>query len=438
MLPFTNKIFRKRTFNDNNFGNTIVLDKNDTNTLQLIEPFINTQIREILNEYTIDTTSRTGKKKFRGLKFFLDDISSNNLIQLYKQYKKTNKTHILKQIEKEYVTFLKNKYSLNEIMFSKHMHFEFKNDNKFLDITDLEDAKRKKITFVRGKNIGEGAYGSVYTYKIHDKCVHQLYTPFQLAVKFEIKHTSNDKNKSKREGKEDNIDRIYKSLVQHDKSFKCNVIPFRKINESVYIMLKAEQNLFEWMEHVYDEYKNDRETNFGFDIIKRNIRFILSNVTEQLLCLLSIDKEFVYTDLKPENIVVNCNSQNDISDIYLIDIESVLKDRTNSRIITYECKQLKDRNLENSLENKKRCIAYLIAVLAYELLVFDLARFETKFYIENIDKMSILFEKHDYLIVDDLLHPDIKRVTDALNRIKKPNYYEFDDDSYKFEDEYDF
>ena len=30
MLPFTNKIFRKRTFNDNDFGNTIVLDKNNT------------------------------------------------------------------------------------------------------------------------------------------------------------------------------------------------------------------------------------------------------------------------------------------------------------------------------------------------------------------------------------------------------------------------
>ena len=240
------------------------------------------------------------------------------------------------------------------------------------------------------------------------------------------KTTTNINQRKKR--KKDNIERIYKSLVRHDNSLKCNVIPFRKINESVYIMLKAEQNLFEWMEYVYDEYENDKETNYGFDIIKRNIRFILSNVTEQLLCLLSIDKEFVYTDLKPENIVVNCNSHNDISDIYLIDIESVLKDRTNSRIGTYECKQLKDRTLENSLENKKRCIAYLIAVLAYELLVFDLAQFETEFYTENIDIMSKLFEKHNYLIVDDLLHPDIKRVTDALNIIKKPDYYEFDDE----------
>ena len=153
-------------------------------------------------------------------------------------------------------------------------------------------------------------------------------------------------------------------------------------------------------------------------LLKEIFDLYCQNVTEQLLCLLSIDKEFVYTDLKPENIVVNCNSHNDISDIYLIDIESVLKDRTNSRIGTYECKQLKDRTLENSLENKKRCIAYLIAVLAYELLVFDLAQFETEFYTENIDIMSKLFEKHNYLIVDDLLHPDIKRVTDALNIIK--------------------
>ena len=169
MLTLKHKIFQKRTFNHDFFGNTIVLDKNDTNTLQMIEPFINTQIREILNNYTIDTTSRTGKKKFKGLKYFLDDISSSHLtlIQLYKQYKKTNKTHILKQIEKEYVTFLKNKYSLNEIMFSKHMHFEFKNDNKFLDITDLEDAKRKKITFVRGKTLAR---------EHMELCIHIHYT----------------------------------------------------------------------------------------------------------------------------------------------------------------------------------------------------------------------------------------------------------------------
>ena len=113
-------------------------------------------------------------------------------------------------------------------MFSKHMHFEFKNDNKFLDITDLEDARGKKNNIrKREKHWRGNIWNCVYIYitrKLHVSNIHTI----SACCEIRKKQKNNDKHKSEKKRKKDNIERIYKSLVRHDNSLNATSSHFER------------------------------------------------------------------------------------------------------------------------------------------------------------------------------------------------------------------
>lgn len=242
-------------------------------------------------------------------------------------------------------------------------------------------------------------------------------TKHQLAVKVE-----NDSNTY--EDTNGNTMTEYDVIKQmKNKGENCNIIPLRKANigegipknRVVYVMQKVDLDLEKWLTAHKSEEK-----------VKMNvIDKIIGSLLNQMTCLLRVNPEFVYTDLKPANVGVLLGPDvNTLEKIMLLDIGSVLLQRDDDdetsrnplslddddagRLFTIPCIKLNDLSGKLIIRDKRDselCIYNQLFFLMVQILA------------NSLQKVSFLKS----LATDD----ERKSVLDLCNEIQKQGQVDF-------------
>ena len=129
--------------------------------------------------------------------------------------------------------------------------------------------------------MGEGKYSSVYKYISESS----EYKGIELALK-----KTNTKDETK-------YHEAYIAELLKKKNVDCQLIPIRRVlrteKESIYIMIKADMNLFEWCDGKQLK-----------DIVPY-LHFIFKSIYYQIMCIFETSKyEFVYAELNPHNVLL--------------------------------------------------------------------------------------------------------------------------------------
>ena len=137
-----------------------------------------------------------------------------------------------------------------------------------------------------------------------------------------------------------------------ERKVNCDIMMIKRVfnKNNMFIMESFDMDLLQWiMKNADDKYH----------IIKHSEK-IINEIKEQLYCLLDVDKDYLYTDLKPANILVNVDYKMDITKISLGDLDSVIKKNgkyigTYPFISNHELGIMKDKDLNENKE-KENCI----------------------------------------------------------------------------------
>ena len=308
---------------------------------------------------------------------------------------------IQKQIHKEYNRLLFNMYTIQNITNDKDMSFVFLEDD--LVIRNSKYSNKPMLRFKKGEKLGEGTFGVVNKYTIKPELKHLLYPNFDLAIKKNHKDAKTSKN-------EENINDILEKIKEKNKN--CNIIPLRQLDSSTFLMLKGDIELFDWIE---DNLESTRH---------KNLHFILHHITYQALCLLETNEEYLYADIKPENIILKLDNKNNIKNVHLVDIDSVLrKSKKHTYTHTFPCQE----NMSNFPDKKSKqvCIAFNIATLAYDLIegISEYRLTQNDSISVNKQKMIESFSKHKVnQNIQNLLHNNTDEVIKALMRIRNNHF----------------
>ena len=234
---------------------------------------------------------------------------------------------------------------------------------------NIYDAKSKShiVTYNYSRKLGEGGYGKVYEFKLSRKFKSKSNVPF-IAFKVERKsiNTLNEYDvirKMKNKGLDCDILRLRRCFYSNSAKRKSKFVRSpdddlheKKLQYNLYVMQKMEYNLYNWINYV------------GADTTLKHAEEIISSVRTQMLCLLQVKNDFVYTDLKLRNIGVYF--QNGKVKFTLIDIGSVISNN-GYYTYTYRCNILKRGVQLSSMKEKWKCIAvqlfYLMNMIILEV-----------------------------------------------------------------------
>ena len=272
--------------------------------------------------------------------------------------------------------FLKNIFKkkrpleLKDIFDEKKTIIECKSSKKYIfDEINIYDAKSKShiVTYDYSRKLGEGGYGKVYEFKLSRKFKSKSNVPF-IAFKVERKsiNTLNEYDvirKMKNKGLDCDILRLRRCFYSDSAKRKSKFVRSpdddlheKKLQYNLYVMQKMKYNLYNWINYV------------GADTTLKHAEEIISSVRKQMLCLLQVKNDFIYTDLKLRNIGVYF--QNGKVKFTLIDIGSVISNN-GYYTYTYRCNISKRGVQLSSRKEKLKCIAvqlfYLMNMIMLEV-----------------------------------------------------------------------
>ena len=196
--------------------------------------------------------------------------------------------------------------------------------------------KNKLYKFQVVKNIGEGAFGSVW-----------LYYDNNNQVSLAIKETKDEKELI-----------ISNALLKSS----CDVLKVRGLKKHIYIMEQAEGDMYSFMKKL----KKPVSIKFIFNIVEQ--------VRRQILCIGNLHPSFMYSDVKLKNILYKCHNPNNLNDIrvFLGDLASAIPRYHNGMPIydtTYLPLPQNNFTIRNNQE-KLNWISWQIGALLLESSIF--------------------------------------------------------------------
>lgn len=264
-------------------------------------------------------------------------------------------------------------------------------------------------TYKKTKNLGSN--GDVYEFTDRTNAKRKI------AIKIDYEEFKGDEEDEEDEGyTEYDVILTMKDRMERDHEKGCDVIRLRRIlthtvpekkgkRPNVYVMELMDSDLHTWIEKTSaDELINEANR-------------ILTAVEDQMLCLMNIDPDFVYTDLKPANIGILLRGSR-IRKIHLIDLGSVLQDKNGDYTFTYPCMPLNAKgNLEFKDEtSKKTCITTQLFFLMIRILKpYIQYKKNTQLY-ENLNELLELVYSVNRGDLKEL-HASLADVTNALNTV---------------------
>lgn len=259
--------------------------------------------------------------------------------------------------------------------------------------------------YKKGKVKGTGKNGDVFEYNIEPRFKQNVETTIYTIIR-KIDVIVDDVKQNDIINEASVIERMKR------KNKNCNVIPLRQIYQNsirdktyykhtyVYIM----KNMKSDVDHYLRLFVNTLEKhNVKSDkAFFHSINEIAKEVYEQINCLFEVDSTFVYTDLKPQNVSVDYKDNNMITQVYLIDIGSVLS-VDNDYISTYPCQDHEQGIITLKEDSEKiKCIFhqllfFLFSCVCYlydfnDLLTRLLFRYNNKYNRFNHTLVKTIFE----------------------------------------------
>ena len=244
-------------------------------------------------------------------------------------------------------------------------NFFFKNPDALQNIIiELDYLKRpmilvnidsEKIILRYNKKLGEGTYGAVYlmTNDLHN---------VRFALKLEVVKPGNPSETQ---------------IIKHLNNSSCNIINIRNLGN-----IMDNDNNIEIHFHIMNMYDGDlydlKPKLFINDKADINaVLHIVETIRKQILCIYEYDNNYVYTDLKAENILYKCTSLSNIK-VILADLGTFIRDRNGKYTSTYPSVEHKknkgwvDFGNKNLKFKKESYLSWQIGVLILFLSNYDI------------------------------------------------------------------
>ena len=259
--------------------------------------------------------------------------------------------HFINKCNDRYITVNTFFYDLKSIQI-EHVKSYFKKKLIVKNIKYPKDIFRYK----RDYTIGYGSFGFIVKYTLTSCSKNKICwihpDLHSVAIKFDT-------------GRFD--ESLVSNAVRYKKD-KCGIIPLRRIYKFVsskdmiqprfvHVLKLMDCNLLTWL--------RSEEVRFGH--VLDQIPMILKSLKKQLICLLYTHEKFIYTDLKPTNIGIIYDKEDNsiIKELRILDLGSV------NGLYSYPCcKPNKDFRIElKSINQKKKCIQNQLLFLFYFIIV---------------------------------------------------------------------
>ena len=317
-----------------------------------------------------------------------------------------------------------SKYSIQDIFDESKTSILFHNDQQINVFNKTTNQKIAEYKFNANRNAESGSYGEVTFFKITESFRSNIHKDAYDIVIKEDKGNINEHNV---------IKQMKQYFKQNNKT--CNIILLREISDRprwinkkvnfIYIMQATDGTLQNWLE------KQCKMTTK-----LKQMDFIIKNIKEQMLCLLSVNKDFVYTDLKPTNIGVFYDDTYEISHdkkircsikkVCLIDIGSVFKDNLNIYKGTLPCVTHSQGSFRlHNQQIKTKCIYIQLLFIIIFMLTYILPKWNSMsrvnisdFYYTNYMYVKNIQQLHSQYYIDRL-QTYIKRVYEDLDILSK-------------------
>ena len=203
--------------------------------------------------------------------------------------------------------------------------------------------------------LGQGTYGTVYLMQNNSRTC-------KFALKMEIVGNDGDSETP---------------IIEHLNKSKCNFINIVNLG---FIKSNNRENHFHIMSLYDGDLVNLRPKLFKEGYDTGAILQIVENIRRQILCIYEYNNDYVYTDLKAENILYKCESLKNIK-VLLADLGSVIKDKEQDYVSTYPSPEYKYSdgfinfgNDKNSKFKKEAYLSWQIGVLLLDLLKYDISK----------------------------------------------------------------